>query len=411
MLIVCPECSQQVSDKAVTCPHCGYPLQQPVKAPRSRKPNRRRRLPNGFGQITEIKGRNLQKPFRVMITTGKTDEGRPICKPLKPHAYFATYNEAYTALLEYNKDPYELDSLITMEELYERWYRDKVESKLSVSRQNTIKAAWNYCSSIYKVMVRDVRVSHVKYCIENGIVIRNGIEKHLSPAMKIETKTLLGQMLDYAVEWGLVDKNYARSFKLDSDVSKESLAVRKEHITFTDKEMESLWAHVSDVKYVDVVLIQCYSGWRPQEIGLLKLDDVDLNAWTFKGGIKTNAGKDRIVPIHSRIRELVVKRYEEAKSLGSEFLINYTTCKKRTDMVLTYSRYNLAFRDICKKLGLNLEHRPHDGRKQFVTMAKNCGVDEYAIKHLIGHSIQDITEKIYTVRDAGWLSQEIEKIK
>ena len=26
MLIQCPECDLQVSDKANTCPHCGYPL-------------------------------------------------------------------------------------------------------------------------------------------------------------------------------------------------------------------------------------------------------------------------------------------------------------------------------------------------------------------------------------------------
>lgn len=25
-LIKCPECSKEVSDKAKTCPHCGYPL-------------------------------------------------------------------------------------------------------------------------------------------------------------------------------------------------------------------------------------------------------------------------------------------------------------------------------------------------------------------------------------------------
>ena len=55
MLIQCPECDLQVSDKANTCPHCGYPLKPDVKLKSSRKPNKRRRLPNGFGQISEIK--------------------------------------------------------------------------------------------------------------------------------------------------------------------------------------------------------------------------------------------------------------------------------------------------------------------------------------------------------------------
>ena len=49
MLIKCPECDLQVSDKATFCPHCGYPLQPDIKQrkPRS-KNNKRRRLPNGF---------------------------------------------------------------------------------------------------------------------------------------------------------------------------------------------------------------------------------------------------------------------------------------------------------------------------------------------------------------------------
>ena len=31
-------------------------------------------------------------------------------------------------------------------------------------------------------------------------------------------------------------------------------------------------------------------------------------------------------------------------------------------------------------LKLNPDHRPHDGRNTFITMCKNAGVDEYAIK-------------------------------
>ena len=30
MLIKCPECELQISDKAINCPHCGYPLQPNV---------------------------------------------------------------------------------------------------------------------------------------------------------------------------------------------------------------------------------------------------------------------------------------------------------------------------------------------------------------------------------------------
>ena len=78
---------------------------------------------------------------------------------------------------------------------------------------------------------------------------------------------------------------------------------------------------------------------------------------------------------------------------------------------MDYDRYWYRFKIIVKKLELNPDHRPHDGRKHFVTMAKKYNVDEYAIKYLIGHAIRDITESVYTDRENEWLAEEIEKIK
>ena len=74
MLISCPECELQVSDKALSCPHCGYPLKPEATKPRKPRTNKRKRLPNGFGQISELKGQSLRKPFRAMVTVGKTPE-------------------------------------------------------------------------------------------------------------------------------------------------------------------------------------------------------------------------------------------------------------------------------------------------------------------------------------------------
>ena len=70
-LIKCPECDLQVSDKAISCPHCGYPLDAKIAKRQSKKSSKRRQLPNGFGQISEIKTGNLHKPFRAMVTVRK----------------------------------------------------------------------------------------------------------------------------------------------------------------------------------------------------------------------------------------------------------------------------------------------------------------------------------------------------
>lgn len=412
MLVKCPECELQVSDKAISCPHCGYPLQPTTNKRKPRnKNNKRRRLPNGFGQISEIKNRNLRKPFRAMVTVGKTPQGRPICKPLKPESYFETYNDAYAALVEYNRNPYDLNLDITIEQLYERWSAEHFKS-VGESAATTINSAWKYCHDLYSMKVSTVRARHIKGCIENAYVMIKNEKRMASAGTKSRIKALFNSMFDYAVEYEIADKNYARTFSLSDKVQKEAETARRKHFSYTDDEMKKLWDHVDDMPYVDVILIQCYSGWRPQELCLIKRADVDLENWVIVSGMKTDAGKDRPVPIHSKIKELVKRRYEESETMGSEYLINITDRKKlygKTNM--TY--YNLLdiYDDLKVKLGLNPDHRPHDGRVFFVTKAKKAKVDEYAIKYIVGHTINDITEKVYTERDVSWLREEIEKIK
>lgn len=410
MLIKCPECELQVSDKASACPHCGYPMK--ADAPiRKVKSNKRRRLPNGFGQISEIKNRNLRNPYRAMVTVGKTETGRPICKPLKPESYFLTYNDAYTALVEYNKNPYDLDNSISVAELFDKW-SDEHFKKLAYQTIKSIRGVWGYCSSVYNMRIIDVRARHIKGCMDSGYRIINNVKRYPTPNVRKQIKTLFNQLLDYAMEYELVDKNYSRMFKLSDDDVQHINTVKNGHIVFTDDEVNVLWDNIDSKKYVDMLLIQCYSGWRPIELCSIKLEDVDLENWLFTGGVKTRAGRNRVVPIHSKIQKLISLRYNEAIKLKSEFLFNCTDIEEfRVSTPFTYNIYHKWFTIIRDDLNLNPNHKPHDGRTHFVTQAKKYGVDEYAIKYIVGHQISDITEKVYTKREYLWLTEEIEKIK
>jgi len=346
-----------------------------------------------------------------MVTVGKTQDGKPICKPLKPESYFPTYNDAYAALVEYNKNPYDLEPSITVKELYDKWSEEYFKTLKAEGSVRGVESAWAYCSAVYGMRVMDVRARHIKGCMEEGTATVRGKEQHPSASMKNKIKSLFNLMLDYALEYELVDRNYSRTFNLTEETIKEIQTVKQEHIPFSEDEMRRLWAHVDDKRFVDVMLIQCYSGWRPQELGLLELENVDLENWTFQGGMKTDAGMDRVVPIHSKIRPLVERKYKEALSIGSKYLFNCTDGRSGKPTMMTYQRYQKGFGMVRDELKLNPEHRPHDGRKHFVTAAKKAGVDEYAIKYMVGHKISDITEKVYTQREFEWLKTEIEKIK
>lgn len=395
MLINCPECEHKCSDKAFSCPSCGYPFRVNINTAAKRS-NRKKRLPNGFGQISEIKGQNLRKRFRAMVTVGKDGNGRPIVRTLKPIAYFETYNEAYEALLEYNKDPYYIAKSMTMQELFDKWSTRHFNSGVSDGTKRKYKMAWDYCHSLYDMQVGEIRARHIRSCIEDAYAIRFGERKPASEYIKKDIKIVLGQMLDFALENELVKRNYAKDLKISIKP-----VVDNEHIPFEEAELDILWDNLDLIPDIDMLLIQTYMGWRPRELLNIKLENVDLVHKTITGGMKTQAGKNRVVPIHHKILPFVEKYAAEAHKYNRHTLF--------TEM--EYYQYSNRFAEIVESLGLNPKHRPHDCRVTFVTLAKKYNVDEYAIKRMVGHAISDITEQVYTHRDLDWFISEIEKIK
>lgn len=342
---------------------------------------KRMRLPNGFGQISEIKGRRLRKPFRAMVTVGKTEEGKPICKLLKPVAYFKTYNEAYEALLRYNKSG---DALInvTMNQVFAEWFEEYKKRELTQKTFDRTETYWSYFTQLHEKNIRDVRSSDIKQEIDKL--------SDKSPNVLKKIKEFFNMMFDYAVMMEYTDKNYARLLKLSYPKYKSETP----HSAFSKEEMSIFWKNKNNL-LVKAILIQCYMGWRPQELLNIKRSDIDLNDLTIRGGSKTEAGINRLVPIHHKIRPIILNLMES----GNERLIYF---------VPNYSVFYRKLASLFEHLGM--EHRPHDGRKTFITMAKNAGVDEFAIKRIVGHAITDITENIYTERDIAWLRSEIEKM-
>ena len=400
MLISCPECTLQISDKAISCPHCGLPLTTYRTLTRRASISRtshRKKLPNGFGQIAKINNSRLRKPFRAMVTVGMNDKGRPVCKLLKPVSYFSTYNEAYEALVEYNKKRKDVNYGKSLKSVYEEWYKEISNDGRSHSYLKAIAAAWSYCEPLYNMPIADLRAKDIKACVINA---------DTSSSFKIRIRSTLSMVFDYAVEFEYTDKNYVKMFKMPKVISEEGNQVSTPHSSFTTEEMETLWRNAETNPYIKMILIQCYSGWRPGELVDLRISNVDLENWTFKGGMKTKAGKGRIVPIHSKVRDYVKFFYDRAISLNSVFL--FTTFELNTKC--GYAQYYKMFDRIKEDLNLSSNHRPHDPRKFFVTEAKRKNVDEYAIKRLVGHLIEDITENVYTERDIEWLRSEIEKI-
>jgi len=349
-------------------------------------------MPNGFGSIYKLSGKR-RNPWIARKTIGwETDDKTGKAKQLYiTIGYFPTKQDALAALVHYNEHPYDIKTNnITFEEVYAKWSSEHFE-KIVPSARRTWTSAFNHSTPLFKMRMRDIRANHLEETIKNA---------NVGAATKQRMKSLYNLMYKYALKYEIVDKDYAA---LCDSVKRSKPTI--ERIPYTAEELHTLWDNVS-FPFVDMVLIGIYSGWRPQELAILKIEDVNLNTWTFFGGLKTDAGRNRCVPIHPLIQPLVEANYNKAIAIESEYLFNDENGQQGTH--LTYDKYRGRFNKINK--ALCMAHRPHDTRHTFITMAKCANVNEYILKLIVGHAIEDVTEKVYTHRTMQQLQEEISKI-
>lgn len=343
------------------------------------------KLPNGYGNVSKLKGKR-RNPWRARKTIGwehneETGKSKQLFATI---GYFSKREDALTALAKYNDDPYDLKSdSITFSEVYDKWSSEHFKTIVPAAVR-TWKAAYKHCELLYNKKFKDIRVTDLENTIENATV---------GDTTKSRMKSMFNLIYRYAMKHEIVDKDYAALCN-----SVKNTTPSKEKKPFTEEEIQKLWDNLN-YPCVDMVLIGIYTGWRPQELAILKTSDVDLKNRTMFGGIKTDAGKNRYVPIHNKIYEVVEKRYKSSTN----------TLFEEEEGDLTYDKYRTRFKNVMRKL--SMDHTPHETRHTFITMAKAAGTDEYCIKLIVGHAIEDITEKVYTHRTLKQLKSEIEKIK
>jgi len=129
-----------------------------------------------------------------------------------------------------------------------------------------------------------------------------------------------------------------------------------------------------------MILVQCYTGMRPTEMLIVKKSDVRLEEHYFTGGIKTKAGKNRIIPIHPKIEPIIREAMSDGMS-GTLFHVNGCEC--------IYQTYNKYFKKKFK------EYTPHECRHTFITFCDGK-LTVAAIDAIIGHSSGRLAESVYT---------------
>ncbi|MFG6322000.1 MAG: tyrosine-type recombinase/integrase [Lachnospiraceae bacterium] len=344
---------------------------------------------NGYGAVVKLSG-SRRHPYEVRVNTRMDERYYPVYDVL---GRFATREEGLIALAEYNKNPYDLNkSKLTFHELYEAYYHDKYElsgKTFSKSSMNCTRSAYNHMELLHDRLYKDLRANDFKAAFSQT---KDG--KALSHAMQEHMKNLIIQMDKFALENDIISKGYASFAKITVDEDD------KPGVPFTPDELMKLWQHKNE-PWVDAVLIYTYSGWRISELNSMPLKDISLSDWTFRGGVKTAAGKDRIVPIHSAIRQMTASRMSGNGSrlfMENGKPVSNTLLSKRFKAALVAS-------------GITTPHTVHDCRHTFTSLLDTAGANPICIDRLVGHASKSITSKIYTHKDIEELRAAVELIK
>lgn len=330
------------------------------------------KMPNGYGSVYKLKG-NRRNPWCARKTTGWKDNGQPIYTYI---GYYPTRQEALTALADFNKDPYDLQTCnVTFSDLYDRWSEEHYQ-KISDSGITAYSGVYRSCERLYKMRVTDIHLDHLQRCMDDSG--RN------SPTLKT-MKNLFGLMWDYAVIHEIVTPD-KRDMIRYLDISKPGNPNQRNRQPFTHDEIDLVWKMKDANTYISVVLIMIYTGVRIGELLDLKKEDVHLDErWFYVRESKTVSGI-REVPISEKIVPML--QYWIDRPCAS------LICTQ-SDEPMTYStfrdNYWRAVMDI-----LSLSHKPHDTRHTCISLLTEAGVDERIIRKIVGHKGQGVTETVYT---------------
>ena len=332
---------------------------------------------NGTGSIVRLSG-HRRRPYAVRIS-GRDDFGQIIQRTL---SYHATAAEAQTALEHYNQDkargavPGIAAVNMTVQDAYNAWSTREYSKagKSSIARH---KAAWARVSRYASVPIRQVSIDMWQSILDEDEA------KGLSQSSINSDAALIKALISYAYQRDVLAKNIYEYIEIPHVGAKYAKGSLTEAQINKLKDMSA-----SGDKWAQCALIMCYTGFHASEFLALSLESYHKDGDYLQGGLKTQAGKNRIVPIH-RIITHYVQSWISSVHPGYYVLLD-------------------AMHNTLESVGAQ-EATPHWCRHTFATRLYNAGIDETTRKWLLGHATTDITER-YTHAGLAQLRAAIDQL-
>lgn len=353
----CIRCKSPLPEGACYCPACGK-----KQTPEKRKALKRA---NGMGTVYMLQGRR-KRPWvaaknRVVI------------------GYYERKKDALEALERTTGQSITERYNMTFSDVYKEWKQEHFPT-LTDSGRYSYSHAYEIFSPLHNRRWRELRTLDFQKALEPYMR-----QKHSTVS---KYKQLITQMSEWAIREEICTTNFAKFVRLPENIKKE-----KE--IFTDAEISKLEADNSETAKIILMLI--YTGMRIGELFSLPLSD--YHKGYVIGGEKTEAGRNRIIPIRPEGRKYF--EYFASQATGELLLSGYVGDK------ISSNFRKRCYYPLLKKLGIR-KLTPHSTRHTYASWAVKHGVPPEILQKILGHAKYMTTAEIYVHSDTKQLVEAVE---
>ena len=345
-----------------------------------------RTRPNGAGTAYK-RGRTWTACITIGWKTTPTGRAQAV---RRTRGGFPTKREALAYCQRLQAAPKDKPKL-TLQQVYDAWLPAH-EARVSKSTMDCYHAAYKYFDALKSLPMVDIDVDELQECLDACPRARRTREN---------MKAVMGLLYKYAIPRHQATMNLAEYLHTgDNDKSTRP--------AFSHDQIELIHDQIGVTPYADMVYVLIYTGFRPAE--LFSLTQYSYHDGILTGGIKTEAGKDRAVPVSPKIMPII----EQRVSTCHGFLFPRENGEQ---MTVAYFR-DCCFYPVLAAAGIQpiptAEHpayyTPYSCRHTFANLLKGAPGSDVDKAKLIGHADYSTTKKMYQSAELEAMKKIIEEL-
>ena len=284
----CENCGHQISDTAKFCSACGHPVGTapspgavaPPAVPAKRE-SPRLKASSGNGSITKMSG-TRRKPWLLRMPIPDPHTGITVMKAV---GTYVTREEAEAVRAEMMKRPATPYQDSTLQDCFRMFKESREYKGRSDKARELYDIAWKYLRPLWHFKIAAL------YAQDFQNILDKMADNGLSQSMLEKERTLISKLYRTAIGWRVVDANLASVLKVEGRKSPEREIFTDEQVTLILSQKNTPTGQMV------IALLAC--GVRIYELLHFKHEDfhrTESGAYLI-GGCKTEAGRNRIIPI------------------------------------------------------------------------------------------------------------------